>query len=68
MGMNQVCSFDGSNMKSDVKVDGYERLPKNNYDAVMFALVNKGPLALTVFANNHWMDYKEGVYDGFLYD
>ena len=31
-------------MKSDVKVDGYERIPKNNYDAVMFALVNKGNL------------------------
>jgi hypothetical protein len=36
------CGFDGSKMKADVRVDGYERLPKNDYDAVMFNLVNKG--------------------------
>jgi len=55
-------------MKSDVKVDGYERIPKNNYDAVMFALVNKGPLAISVQANDGWKDYKEGVFDGCPYD
>ena len=55
-------------MKSDVTVDGYERLPKNDYDAVMFALVNKGPLAISVAANEHWHDYVEGVFDNCPYD
>ena len=67
-GKANECTFDGEKMKSDVTVDGYERLPKNDYDAVMFALVNKGPLAISVFANDHWMDYSEGVYDGCPYD
>ena len=55
-------------MKSDVTADGYEKIPKNDYDAVMFALVNKGPLAISVAANEHWHDYVEGVFDNCPYD
>jgi hypothetical protein len=39
-------------MKSDVTADGYEKIPKNDYDAVMFALVNKGYIfILRTFSN-----------------
>ena len=48
LGKANTCSFDGEKIKADVTVDGYERLPKNDYDAVMFALINKGPLAILV--------------------
>ena len=63
-----TCGFDGAKMKADVIVDGYERLPVNDYDAVMTALINKGPLAISVSANEHWFDYAEGVFDGCPYN
>lgn len=52
----------------DIKVDGYERLPKNDYWAVKYHLVKYGPLAISVAANQGWMDYEEGVFDGCNYE
>ena len=41
---------------------GYVRLPANNYSALMNAVVNVGPIAISVDAS--WMSYESGVYSG----
>ncbi|KAF5218417.1 hypothetical protein ECC02_008659 [Trypanosoma cruzi] len=46
-----------------VNVYGYASLPHNDYEAVIEALVQKGPLAVSVAASD-WMFYTGGVFDG----
>ena len=41
-GVDEACTYDGSVLKADVRLDGYEKLPENDYNAVMWYLVNKG--------------------------
>lgn len=41
----------------------YVVLPSNQYDPVLKALANIGPLAVNVQANV-WKDYESGVFDG----
>lgn len=41
---------------------GYERLAKNDYNALMQAVNKVGPIAVSVDAS--WHGYEEGVYDG----
>jgi len=43
-------------------VSGYEKLPENDLDAVLDALVEVGPLAVNVDASA-WHDYEGGVFD-----
>ncbi|KAJ8599969.1 hypothetical protein CTAYLR_002866 [Chrysophaeum taylorii] len=45
-----------------VSIDGYEKVDVNDYDAVLDALVNVGPLAVNVDASL-WHDYESGVFD-----
>lgn len=54
--------------KANIRIDGYERLPENDYDSVMYHLHTKGPLAISVYANQGWLDYDEGVFDGCRYN
>ena len=46
-------------------IDGWMTLPRNNYTAVMNAVAQIGPLAITV-ACSPWVMYKEGIYSGEL--
>jgi len=41
----------------------WERLPENNYYALMRAVSDLGPVAVSVAAKG-WMNYRSGVYDG----
>lgn len=61
--VEEECTYDGEKNKADVKVDGYEKLPENDYNSVIWYLVNKGPLTVSVFANEGWLDYEEGVFN-----
>lgn len=45
-----------------VTIDSYEKLPENEYEAVMHALVEEGPLIVSVQANT-WHDYGGGIAD-----
>lgn len=45
-----------------VRLGDFFNLPPNNYSAVIYALVNKGPLSVTVDASN-WQHYSEGLFD-----
>jgi len=42
---------------------GWERLPENKLDPLMRALVEKGPVAISVAASDMWSFYEEGIMD-----
>lgn len=46
-----------------VSVGGYTRLPPNDAQSLMVALVQEGPITVTVAANS-WMLYDNGIWDG----
>lgn len=46
---------------------GWERLPENKYEPLMNALVNAGPVAVSVAANG-WINYGTGIYDACVKD
>ncbi|RNF06544.1 cysteine protease [Trypanosoma rangeli] len=58
----EQCVLNAS-MPRDVHVYYYVSLPHNDYDAVIEALVEKGPLAVSVDASQ-WASYEGGVFDG----
>lgn len=51
-----------SSKASAVKVKSFVRVPSNNQDALLRAVMT-GPVVLAVFASP-WMDYEGGVFDG----
>jgi len=54
---------DKSKIKPVATISGYERLPQNNYTALMNAVVNVGPIAISAAAEP-WQLYSGGVYNG----
>eukprot|EP00747_Dinoflagellata_sp_TGD_P179457 gnl/TRDRNA2_/TRDRNA2_30284_c0_seq1.p1 gnl/TRDRNA2_/TRDRNA2_30284_c0~~gnl/TRDRNA2_/TRDRNA2_30284_c0_seq1.p1 ORF type:complete len:378 (-),score=64.69 gnl/TRDRNA2_/TRDRNA2_30284_c0_seq1:46-1179(-) len=62
-GDSSTCNFNRTRTPAKVSISGYKKLPPNDYDAVMRALVEVGPLAINVQADV-WQDYKGGVFDG----
>jgi cathepsin L len=44
-------------------IDGYVRLPENNYTALMNAIATVGPVAVSVDASS-WSRYSSGIFDG----
>ena len=63
-GQNFPPVSNSSTMKTPVAyIDGYVQLPKNDELALLDAVANKGPVAVSVAAIS-WADYKGGVYDG----
>ena len=44
-------------------ISGYIALPKNDYNALMTAIANVGPIAISVAATE-WFYYDSGVYNG----
>lgn len=63
-GTDYACSLPSSEDTSPVAaIDGYVKLPNNNYTAVMNAIATVGPLAINVDAST-WHAYDSGVYSG----
>lgn len=62
------CTFNANSMPSALSVRGFERLPRNDPDVVMWHLANVGPLAVSVAANPDWKNYHSGVFNGCPYD
>lgn len=60
-GSSSKCGFNTS--QSVVTISGYQKLPPNDYKAVMTTLTSVGPLAVNVQAGG-WSDYEKGVFDG----
>lgn len=63
---HRLSSF-GSAAKRDAGGPGFgmhswERLPENKYEPLMRALVELGPVAVSV-ASNEWINYKSGIFD-----
>lgn len=64
-GANGKCLY---NITADLKqqeitISGYQKLPPNDYNAVLHAVATIGPLAVNVQANT-WRDYEGGVFNG----
>ena len=61
----QTAGCDQTKIKPAVTNTGFVSLPRNNYTALMSALVNVGPIAISLAAKGKgWQLYKRGVYDG----
>jgi cathepsin L len=60
---NATCTWNYITTPSIATIGGYLKLPSNSYDAVLDALYNKGPLAISVQANT-WQHYESGVFNG----
>jgi len=43
---------------------GYTKLPENQLAPLMVALVERGPVAVSVYATAHWSLYHSGIMDG----
>ncbi|KAL4440956.1 hypothetical protein ABPG74_009369 [Tetrahymena malaccensis] len=62
-GVTGNCTFDSTKQTPEVALDGYVKLQANDYDAVLYALANIGPLAVAVDASQ-WHSYQSGVFNG----
>lgn len=60
-GVTGTCKAD--KIKPVANITGYEVLPTNNYTALMNAVVNVGPIAISAAAEP-WQLYSSGVYNG----
>eukprot|EP00053_Salpingoeca_punica_P010556 m.94894 g.94894 ORF g.94894 m.94894 type:complete len:394 (+) comp15431_c0_seq1:40-1221(+) len=56
-----TCECTYENRTAAVTVDGYIKLPENDYGAVMNALATVGPLAINVEADT-WQHYSSGIF------
>uniref|UniRef100_A0A7S4C2E2 Uncharacterized protein n=1 Tax=Chrysotila carterae TaxID=13221 RepID=A0A7S4C2E2_CHRCT len=59
-GSDGACRVDS--LSAVAGITGYERLPANDYAALMHTVATKGPIAVSVAAS--WGMYEEGVFDG----
>eukprot|EP00730_Choanoeca_flexa_P006654 TRINITY_DN12195_c0_g1_i2.p1 TRINITY_DN12195_c0_g1~~TRINITY_DN12195_c0_g1_i2.p1 ORF type:complete len:365 (+),score=93.22 TRINITY_DN12195_c0_g1_i2:13-1107(+) len=60
-GVNSKCKFQQS--RSVVNVTGFTQIPSNQYEPLMEAVANVGPISISVDAGS-WFAYEEGVYNG----
>jgi len=58
-----TCAWNATDSPSVVQIMGYQKLPPNDYAAVMKAVAYIGPLAINVQADG-WKDYESGIFDG----
>eukprot|EP00049_Salpingoeca_infusionum_P000254 m.38423 g.38423 ORF g.38423 m.38423 type:complete len:376 (+) comp10200_c1_seq1:35-1162(+) len=56
-----TCQFDPST--SVVNVTGYTKIPSNQYEPLMEAVANEGPIAISVEAIT-WQHYESGIFNG----
>jgi cathepsin L len=52
-----------STIKKSATVEGFLKLPENDYDALMNAVATIGPIAISVAADQ-WAYYRSGVFNG----
>eukprot|EP00760_Papus_ankaliazontas_P003836 PhM_4_TR11656/c5_g2_i10/m.16424 len=63
-GTDAACKFaDNKTVDPVVKLSGYKRVKSNDYDSLMDAVANVGPIAISVDAST-WQSYESGIYDG----
>jgi cathepsin L len=62
-GQNSACAFDASGATPVATIDGYVKLAENNYTALMNAIAEVGPIAVSVDASS-WHSYAGGVFNG----
>lgn len=58
-----ACTYDAVRPTTEVEVDGYLRVPSNDYDSLMHAVATYGPVAVSVDASK-WSKYETGVFNG----
>lgn len=56
------CDLESGNAPAAVGIDGWTKLPGNDYKATMNALAKIGPLVIAVSADC-WGSYEKGVFD-----
>jgi len=62
-GTNYMCEFNASATIPVAILSGFVVLPSNQYEPVLHAVANNGPLAISVDASS-WSSYESGVYNG----
>eukprot|EP00055_Hartaetosiga_balthica_P018466 m.134424 g.134424 ORF g.134424 m.134424 type:complete len:370 (-) comp9598_c0_seq1:261-1370(-) len=60
-GKDFSCSFD--KQQSVVNVTGYTKLPSNQYEPLLDAIANVGPISISVEAIT-WKNYESGIFNG----
>eukprot|EP00047_Mylnosiga_fluctuans_P001529 m.220761 g.220761 ORF g.220761 m.220761 type:complete len:360 (-) comp10445_c0_seq1:44-1123(-) len=55
-----ACKFDKTTTPPAVAISGYVKIDENNYTAVMNAIANIGPIAISVEADT-WFSYSSGI-------
>ncbi len=61
------CAYNQFKQTPEITVDGYVKLPANNYTHLLHAVATIGPIAVSVDAS-HWHDYETGVFSGCSYE
>ncbi|EAR99302.3 papain family cysteine protease (macronuclear) [Tetrahymena thermophila SB210] len=62
-GQTGNCTFDPTQQPIEVTIDGYLKVPENDYASLMNAVATQGPLVISVDASN-FHDYESGVFHG----
>jgi cathepsin L len=62
-----TCSYDPNQTPAEVLVDGYIKLPTNDYNSLLYASATYGPIAVSVDASK-WSSYETGIFNGCSYD
>jgi cathepsin L len=62
-GSNSACGYPAAGASVVANIDGYIKLPENNYTSLMNAIAQVGPIAVSVDASS-WHSYAGGVFDG----
>ena len=62
-GLEEECKMPYNSQSAVATIDGYVKLPVNDYASLMTAVAEVGPVALAVDASN-WHAYTGGIYDG----
>merc|ERR1719491_1777752 len=42
---------------------GWDKLPENRYEPLLRAVVERGPVGVSVESNNDWFSYSSGIFD-----
>lgn len=61
-GVESTCNIPEGGVPK-AKIDGYNKLPSNNYQALLYAVATHGPIAISVDASN-WHAYSSGIFNG----
>jgi len=60
------CEYNAVRPTSEVDLDGYIKLPANDYNSLLHAVATVGPIAVAVDASA-WHNYESGIYNGCSY-